>query len=72
MFPTKQSEISRRQSNHFEKKGMTIVESQPLPQTITVPEVQEWCTVWSIHQLQTLAAATVPRHESTSGLREWQ
>jgi hypothetical protein len=30
-----------RQSNDFQKRGMTISESQPLPQTITVPEVQE-------------------------------
>jgi len=51
---------------------MTVPESQPLPQTITVPEVQERYTVTSIHQLGMLAAASVPGHESTSGLREQQ
>jgi len=39
MFPTKLYEISRRRSNDFQKRGMTVPESQLLPQTITVPEV---------------------------------
>jgi len=43
---------------------------QPLQQTITVPEVQEQCTIRSIHQLRRLSAASAPGHESTSGLRE--
>ena len=45
---------------------------QPLPQTITIPEAQERCTIRSIHQLRRLAAASAPGHESTSGLRERQ
>jgi len=43
---------------------------QPLQQTITVPGVQEQCTLRSIHQLRRLSAASAPWHESTSGLRE--
>ena len=43
---------------------------QPLQQSITVPEVQERCTLRSIHQLRRLSAASAPGHESTSGLRE--
>jgi len=39
MFATKLYEISRWRSNDIEKKGMTIPESQLLPQTIAVPEV---------------------------------
>jgi hypothetical protein len=38
--------------------------------TITVPEVQERSTVRYIHQLRRLAAASAPRDESTSVLRE--
>jgi hypothetical protein len=34
IFPTKQNEISRRRSNDFQKRGMTIPESQPLPQQL--------------------------------------
>jgi len=49
---------------------MTVPELQPLPQTITVPEVQERITVKCIHQLRKLAAASAPGDESTSGLRE--
>jgi hypothetical protein len=71
MFPTKLYEISRRRSNDFQKRGITVPESQTTPTTkITVPEVQERCTVRSIHQLRRLAAASAPGHESTSGLRE--
>jgi len=38
------------------KRGMTILESQPLPETITVPEVQEQSSVKFIHHLKRLAA----------------
>ena len=40
---------SYRQSNDFQKRGMTVPESQPLLQSITVPEVQEQSTVRYIH-----------------------
>jgi hypothetical protein len=73
MFPTKLYGISRRQSNDFQRGGWPYQKlKQPLPQTITVPEMQERHTVRSIHQLGMLAAASVPGHESTSGLRERQ
>jgi len=50
----------------FRKRGMTVPESQTtLPQTITVPEVQERSTVRYIHQLRRLAAASAPRDELT-------
>jgi hypothetical protein len=39
-------------SDDFQKRGMTVPESQPLPQSITVPEVQERSTVRYIHQLR--------------------
>jgi len=70
IFPTKPYDISRRRSNDFQKRGMTVPESEPLPQTITVPEVQERSTMRYIHQLRRLAAASAPGDESTSGLRE--
>jgi hypothetical protein len=70
IFPTKPHEIRRRQSNNCQKRGMTVPESQPLLQTITVPEVQERSTGRYIHQLRRLAAACAPGDESTSGLRE--
>ena len=70
IFPTKPYVISRRRSNDFQKRGMTVPESQPLPQTNTVPEVQERSTVRYIHQLRRLAAASAPGDESTSGRRE--
>ena len=38
--------------------------------TITVPEAQERSTMRYIHQLRRLAAASAPRDESTSVLRE--
>ena len=63
---------SYRQSNDFQKKGMTVPESQPLPQTITVPEVQERTTMRYIQQLRRLAVANAPGDESASGLRGWQ
>ena len=70
IFPTKPYEISRQWSNDSEKRGMTVPESQPLPQTITVLEVPERSTVRYIHQLRRPAAACAPGNEWTSGLRE--
>jgi len=61
---------SYRQSNDFRKRGMTVPESKPLPQTITVPEVQEQSTLRYIHQLRRLAVANAPGETLTSGLRE--
>jgi len=54
------------------KRGRWLYQNlkQPLPQTITVPEVQEQSTIRYIHQLRRLAAASAPGHESASGLRE--
>ena len=40
------------------KRGLTVLESQPIPQTITVPKVQERTTVIFIHQLRRQAART--------------
>jgi len=51
-------------------RGMTLLESQCLPQMITVQEVQERCTVGFIYHLKRLAAASAPSDESTSELRE--
>jgi len=70
ILPKKPYEISRRRSNAYQKRGMTVPESQPLPQTITVLEVQERSTVRYIHQFRRLAAASAPGDDSTSGLRE--
>ena len=54
------------------KRGddQTGIANEPLPQTITVPEVRERSTVRYIHQLTRLAAASAPGDESTSGLRD--
>jgi hypothetical protein len=49
------------------KRGMTILELQPLPQTMTVPEVQEQNTVRFIHQLRRLAANDDKCTESSDG-----
>ena len=49
---------------------MTVPESQqPLPQTITVPEVQERSTMKRIHQYRRLAVASAQGEESTNVLR---
>ena len=45
IIATKSRYTTYRQSNDFQKRGMTVPESQPLPQTINVPEVQERNTV---------------------------
>jgi len=49
------------------KRGMTVLKSQPLPQTITVPEVQERSTVRFIHQLRILAANDDKCTQSSDG-----
>jgi hypothetical protein len=52
------------------KWGTTVpVLQQPLPQTITVPEVQERSTVKRIHQCRRLAVANAEGEESTNVLR---
>jgi len=67
---TRPYEVRYRQSNDFQMRGMTVPESQSIPQTITVPEVQERSTVTCIHQLRRIPAANAPGDESTGGLRE--
>ena len=59
-------------SNHGQKRGMTVLELQPQPYTIYVPEVQEHSTMKYIQQLGMLAVANTPGVELTSGLRERQ
>jgi len=49
------------------KREMTVLESQPLPQTITVPDVQEWSTVRFIHKSRRLAANDNKCTESSDG-----
>jgi hypothetical protein len=49
------------------KMGMTVLESQPIPKTITVPKVQERSTVRFIHQLRRLAANDDKCTESSDG-----
>jgi len=58
------------QSNDFQNWGMTGPESRPLPQSITIPNVQERCTLRYIHQLKWIEVANAPGDELTSGLRE--
>jgi len=44
IFPTKPYELSRRRSDDFQQRGLTVPELQSLPQTITIPEAQERST----------------------------
>jgi len=53
------------------KRGMTVPESQqPLPRTITVPDMQEVSTVKHIYQSRRLAAASAHGEEAKIVLRE--